>query len=166
MGFYGNPSGGFGMPKTIILTDDNGDEITGVVVDSQVIFTATDNDVREGLVYASDGGVSTGTKDIPSYHTITGVQAIPADTEFKISIQDGDMYDYTELQAMIMPYDSDIGTSMAVNRVVIKDSVYNTGSNEIISSVTKDSENKTISLGIVNGDTPAIIRYFAYKEEF
>ena len=50
--------------KTVILTDENGNELTGVVTDSEVIFTATDNDVLEGKVYASDKGVSTGTLKI------------------------------------------------------------------------------------------------------
>jgi hypothetical protein len=47
--------------KTFIIEDESGNEIVGVVVDSEVIFTATDPDVISGKVYASDNGVSTGT---------------------------------------------------------------------------------------------------------
>jgi hypothetical protein len=50
--------------KTFILVDENGNEITGVVVDKETVFTATDNDVREGKVYASDDGVSVGTLQV------------------------------------------------------------------------------------------------------
>lgn len=50
--------------KTVILTDENGNELTGVVTDSEVIFTATDNDVLKGKVYAGDNGVSTGILEI------------------------------------------------------------------------------------------------------
>lgn len=57
VGMY-NPLG-----KTFILTDENSNEYVGVVVDSEVIFTATDSDVLEGKVYASDHGVSTGTHE-------------------------------------------------------------------------------------------------------
>lgn len=59
-GLYGNATGGFSFPKTFILTDENGTELTGVVVDSQVLFTATPLDVREGKVFAGDEGVKTG----------------------------------------------------------------------------------------------------------
>ena len=57
----GNMVGGGAQFKTVILQDEEGNELTGVVVDSEVIFTAEDNDVRAGKVYASDHGVSTGT---------------------------------------------------------------------------------------------------------
>ena len=57
----GNMVGGSAQFKTVILQDQDGNELTGVVVDSEVIFTAKDNDVRAGKVYASDNGVSTGT---------------------------------------------------------------------------------------------------------
>ena len=52
------------MGKTFIIEDESGNELTGVVVDSQVLFTAVDSDVRKGKVYASDNGVSTGTLEV------------------------------------------------------------------------------------------------------
>ena len=162
---YGNTAGGFGMPKSLILEDPDGNEFNAVVVGEKVVFTATDNDVREGLVYASENGVSTGTKDIPAYHTTTGVQFIPANADFQIVLSDGDLYDYTELQAMTMPYNSSVENSMAVDRAIIQDNVYNVGSNVVISTITKDTNNKAIVFGIANGAEPAIIRFFMYKEE-
>ena len=61
----GNMVGAYSqIGKTLILVDDNGNELTGVVVDSEVVFTATDSDVRTGKVYASNDGVSVGTLDV------------------------------------------------------------------------------------------------------
>ena len=61
----GNMVGAYSsLGKTFILQDEDGNEITGVVVGSEVIFTATDSDVRAGKVYASNDGVSVGTLDV------------------------------------------------------------------------------------------------------
>ena len=58
----GNMVGSYSqIGKTFTLVDENGNEIVGVVVDKEIIFTATDNDVRQGKVYASNDGVSVGT---------------------------------------------------------------------------------------------------------
>ena len=65
MSISGNMVGSYSaIGKTFILVDEDGNEITGVVVDKQTIFTATDDDVREGKVYASNDGVSVGTLQI------------------------------------------------------------------------------------------------------
>jgi hypothetical protein len=60
----GNMVGGTAPIKTIKLVDEENNEIIGVVVGQEVIFTATDSDVLEGKVYAGDHGVSTGTLKI------------------------------------------------------------------------------------------------------
>lgn len=164
-GLYGNATGGFGNPQTYILTDENGKELTGVLVENVTVFDATPEDVRLGKTYAADEGVKVGTKDIPAYHTTTGVVAIPANAEFKFSLEKEDKYDYTELMAMIMPYNTTSEASVAVEKVVIDDKVYNVGSTTVVSTVTKDSGNKEISFGITNGSTQSVIRYFTYKEE-
>lgn len=75
------------------------------------------------------------------------------------------MFDYTKLQAMIMPFNSTIENSIAVEKVVIDDNVYQAGQTTVLASVTKNSTTKKISLGITNGSTPAVIRFFTYKEE-
>lgn len=65
MSISGNMVGSYSaIGKTFILVDEDGNEITGVVVDKQTIFTATDDDVREGKVYASNDGVSIGTLQV------------------------------------------------------------------------------------------------------
>lgn len=61
---FGNMIGGTAPLKTVKLVDADGNEVVGVITDSEVIFTATDSDVRKGKVYASDNGVSTGTLEI------------------------------------------------------------------------------------------------------
>lgn len=164
-GLYGNATGGFGNPQTYILTDGNGKEITGVLVENVTVFDATTDDVRLGKTYAADEGVKVGTKDIPAYHTTTGVYYVPANSELKIVMTNGDGCDYTELQAMVMPYNSSVNDSNAVNRVAMKDKVYNVGEATAISTVTKDVASSSISFGLTNGEQPAVIRYFTYKEE-
>ena len=57
----GNMTGGTAPIKTIKIVDENNVEMIGVIVDSEVIFTARDEDVIEGKVYAGDDGVSVGT---------------------------------------------------------------------------------------------------------
>ena len=39
------------------------------------------------------------------------------------------------------------------------------GSTDVVSNITKDTENKSILLGITNGDNQSILRYFTYREE-
>lgn len=61
----GNMIGSYSqLGKTFILIDEDGNEISGVVVDKETIFTAADDDVREGKVYASNDGVSVGTLQV------------------------------------------------------------------------------------------------------
>ena len=61
----GNMVGSYSqLGKTLILEDENGNEVVGVIVDSEVIFTAVDSDVVKGKVYASNEGVSTGTLEL------------------------------------------------------------------------------------------------------
>jgi hypothetical protein len=59
----GNMVGGTAPIKTVKIVDEDNNEIVGVVVDSEVVFTARDEDVLKGKVYASDDGVSVGTHE-------------------------------------------------------------------------------------------------------
>ncbi len=59
---YGNLVGGIvGYGKTFVLVDENNNELTGVVVDEETIFTATAEDIKFGKIAATDSGVVTGT---------------------------------------------------------------------------------------------------------
>ena len=162
----GNMVGSYSqIGKTFILTDENGNELTGIVVDQETVFTAGDNDVREGMVYASDCGVSTGTKVIPTYHTHEGYKVITAGSTFKLKWSVLDTYDYTKLQCIICPFNSSVDNSVAAEKVVIENNVYEANSTTSISTITKDAINSVVDLGITNdASIPYIIRYFTYRE--
>lgn len=164
----GNMVGGTAPIKTVKIVDENGNEILGVVTESEVVFTATDNDVREGMVYASNDGVSTGTKNIPAYHTTEGIKIITAGSKFQIELKDTnglDRYDYTKLQAIVCDFNTNLQNSVAAIKTSINNNVYEVNSTSAISAVTKLSESQTIDLGITNAtNLPKILRYFTYKE--
>lgn len=162
MPIYGNMVGGGAPLKTLILQDEDGNEITGVVVGQETIFTATDNDVRENMVYAGDAGVSTGTKVIPSYHSREGHRVITNGSDFILPNVD---YDYTKLQAIICLWNTTLQDSTYADKVVINDNVYNTQSTVVIAEVMKDDNNAWVDFGITNtSGSPCLIRYFMYKE--
>lgn len=64
MSICGNVIGGTAPIKTLKIVDEDNNEYVGVVVGSEIIFTAVDSDVRVGKVYASDHGVSVGTLEV------------------------------------------------------------------------------------------------------
>lgn len=166
MGIYGNATGGFGMPKTLVLVDENNNELTGVVVDDVVVFDATLNDIRAGKIAANAEGVVTGTKDIPAYRTTQGCQVIPVGSAFSISLAEYSQYDYTKLQCMIAPLNTDVYDSCAVDKIVLNDGVYMTQSTDKITDVTKNSETQSIDLNIVNdSSTVYFIYFFTYRED-
>lgn len=168
MGILGNATGGFCFPKTYILVDENENEIlTASYIESETIFTATDNDVREGAVYAGDSGVSTGTKVIPAYHTYQGTRFIDVGSTLTLQNIDSkiDSYDYTKLQAIVCAYDTNIANSVLAVKVSIDDNVYSVQSDKSESIITKNHNSKIVDFGITNDtSTPLIIRYFMYKE--
>ena len=150
---------------TYILVDENGTEVPAIYVDNEVVFTADEDDIREGETAASYDGVVVGTKEIPAYITTEGIQLVSAGSTMVIKPKDG-KHAYTKLLAVICPYQSSIAESVAVEKSCIEDVVYPVASNEILANVTIDEDTKTINLGIVNeADTSVIIRYFSYKEE-
>lgn len=164
---YGNAIITRKEPQTYIFEDKSGNQITGVYVEKETVFTATDNDVREGMVYAGDIGISTGTKDIPAYHTTEGVTVVPVGRAFDIYIATAERYDFTKMQAIICPFNGTPDKSVAAEKVVINSSVYAVGSTDEIAVVTVDHDSKKIKLGITNdGTTPFVIRYFTCKEEY
>lgn len=59
---YGNVIGcSSGCGKTFLIEDENGNQLTGIVVDELTIFTATPEDIKIGKVAGTDSGVVTGT---------------------------------------------------------------------------------------------------------
>jgi hypothetical protein len=168
MSISGNLVGSYSsLGKTFILVDEEGNEITGVCVDNPVVFTAGDNDVREGMVYAGDDGVSTGTKNIPAYHTLEGYRIITAGSELRIPNMDSKInyYDYTKLQTIVCSFNTNLSDSVSAEKVSIGDNVYDVQSTESLSTIIKNHDNQSIDFGITNElNKPCIIRFFTYKE--
>lgn len=150
---------------TYILQDETGAEYPAVLVDEKVVFTATANDIRQGKVAATSEGVTEGTKVIPSYHITASVKIVPAGSKFEIYLPNLDTYDFTELQCLICPFNCTITNSVSTEKVVIGNDLYNVQSTLSISTVIRDSENKSIDFGITNEtEVPYLIRFFTYKE--
>lgn len=154
------------IPKSYMFVDEYGNEMIGILVDEVTTFTATENDVRNGKVFATSTGVKTGTKIIPSYNTSEGFLMVLPGAEIKIPIPDKrELYDYTRFQAIICSFNTNLANSTAAQKVAINDKVYNVLSSESIGDVIVDHNSKAIDLGIVNdSDKIAIIYYFTYKE--
>lgn len=160
-------SGGYGDDGTqmYILKDSDGTEYPAVVVSEETVFDATANDIREGKKAATDDGVITGTKDIPSYYTSEGYRLITAGKQFETNKLE--YYDFTKLQAIICPFAKTVAASVAAEKVVIGENVYNVNSSDIVSSVMRDTANNKINLGFTNDtDSIYVLRYFTYKEEY
>lgn len=153
-------------PSTYILRDAEGTELVATVVGEETIFTATANDIRAGKVAATDTGVVTGEKVIPSYNTTEGVKIVTAGSKYKITNLDYmDLYKFTKLQAIICDFNSSLSNSVAANKVSINGKVYDVKSVIALSTVTVNETDKTIDLGIINEtDSPKILKYFTYKE--
>lgn len=154
------------IPKSYIFVDDNGNEIAGALVAQETVFDATENDVRKGKTFASEVGLKTGMKVIPSYVTSEGYAIIPNGSEIKtLPFTEQDKYDFTKFQALVCPYNSSIAQSVATEKVAINEGVYLVNSANLLATVKKDSSTKTINLGITNDSgSLCVLRYFTYKE--
>ena len=51
------------MGKTMILVDENGNELTGIVVDQETILTATAADIVAGKTAGTEDGIVVGTHE-------------------------------------------------------------------------------------------------------
>lgn len=154
------------QPEMYLLVDETGQEYPAVLVDEEVSFDATANDIREGKLAATDSGVTVGTKVIPSYNTSEGYAIITPQSKFTLkTLIKADMYDFTKLQIIICPYSESVSESVVAEMVVINEKVYLVNSNEVLATVKRDSINKMIDLGITNeSESLYLIRYFTYKE--
>ena len=165
---YGNAIGGSGggsgssIDSTFIIEDSEGNELVGIVVNEEVIFTAGPNDIRKGTVAATQNGVTEGTKEIPAYHTTFGYKSVPNGSKVVLYFPD---YEYTKIQLIICPYNTSLSDSVAATKVVIDDKVYPVNSSIADSDVVIDSDNNQIDFGITNNSgKPYILRYSSYKE--
>lgn len=165
---YGNTiggsgvSGGSGIDSTFIIEDSDGNELIGIVVNEEVIFTATENDIRKGTVAATQNGVTEGTKEIPTYHTTFGSKIVTNGAKFVLEIP---RYDYTKLQVIFCPYNTSMTNSVSAEKVVIDNKVYSVQSTVVESTAVIDNANARIDFGITNNSgKPYILRYSSYKE--
>lgn len=153
-------------PLYVLVTED-GQEIPAVMVEEEVNFDATANDIRIGKVAATNEGVTIGEKVIPSYNTYTGARLVTKNSSFKIPNMDSriDYYDYTKLQSIICLFNTNVSKSVSAEKVSIDDNLYDVRSSEPISTIVKNHDTKSIDFGIVNDlGTHCVIRYFTYKE--
>lgn len=149
---------------TFILVDKDGNEYPAMYVESDIEFTATANDIRKGAVAITAEGITTGTKEIPAYYTTEGIAAVPPGSEFIIDIN---RCEFTKLQTLMCAFNTNLANSVATDKVSINGKVYPVNSTEVIATVTVDSANNRINLGITNDSTkPYVLRYFTYKEEY
>lgn len=64
MSIVGNMAGCYSqMGKTFVLVDNEGNELTGIVVDNVTVFTATADDILKGKTAGTEDGVVTGTHE-------------------------------------------------------------------------------------------------------
>lgn len=164
-GILGNATGGFGMPRSFVVVDGDGNEFIAVSVENVTVFDATPMDVRVNKTFASDNGVQVGENTI-TYRTTQQMYLVFPGEPFSIVLDKYDKYNYTSLQCIIAKYNLDTGSNVEANKVVLFDNVYEVNSSDVVSSVTKNTILKSIDLNITN-DTEDIyvIHLFTYKEE-
>lgn len=152
--------------NTFVITDANGNDIPAVLVDEEIVITATPNDIRKGVTAITNDGVIVGEKEIPVYITLEGRRQIKSGARFEIPyLSSQNMYDFTKLQAAICEFNTTVDDSVATEKVVLNENVYPVLSSESIGVVSKNASSKKIDIGIINdSDSPYVLRYFMYKE--
>ena len=64
MSICGNMVGCYSpMGKTFIIQDEDGNEVVGIVVDKETVFTATPEDIVAGKTAGTEDGVVVGTHE-------------------------------------------------------------------------------------------------------
>lgn len=163
---YGNVVGGISTPKVFQLELEDGTVLEGVVAEEKPVITATANDVRKGKTVITSQGLIEGEKDIPAYRTTVGYRQVKPGEAFYIPLSGYDKYDYTKLQCMIVLKNTKPSDSVATEKIVLDDAVYPVESIDKISDVTKDFDNKSIELNLINNtEQTYYIRYYTYRQE-
>ena len=153
------------LGRTLVLVDEAGNELTGVITENVQILDATPADVKIGKTFAGDEGILEGT-DTKTYRTTQGMQGVPVGASISIPLSHYDQYDYTKFQCIITSFNTNLTNSTAAIKISLNDNIYNVGSTDVLSSISKNAENKTIDLNIVN-DTGniVVVNYMTCKEE-
>lgn len=166
MSISGNMVGMYSsIGKTVILVDEDGNEVTAVITENAQVFNATPDDVKIGKTFAGEEGILKGT-DTKTYRVIFANYLVFPGEIFSIPLADYDSYNYTQFQATIALFNTTVLDSTSVGKTVIHDAVYNVNSNVKISDVTKNLGTKSVDLNIINDtDNIYIVHYSTYKEE-
>lgn len=167
MAIYGNVIGGnSGSIKTLVLQDPNsGVEIWGTVTESEQVLDARPSDVRIGKKVVTDNGIIEGTNTI-TYRTTQAYRIIRPGEDYSVPLDKYNQYDFDKLQCIIVAKNTKLSDSFAAEKIVIEYGVYQVGSSEQISSVTKNNDTKSIDLNLTNDTNETkYIRYFTYKNE-
>lgn len=166
MSIFGNVIGGGSAPlKTVILEDDFGNQMIGVVTESVQIFDAKPSDVKAGKKFVSDIGICEGT-DTKNYRVEMSTWLVFPGENCSIPLSNYDIYDYTGFQCIITLFSQDYSTNATTIGVSIGDSVFSTQTSKKISNIVKNVNTKSIDLNIVNNSEDIYsIRYFTYRVE-
>lgn len=149
--------------NTYVLTNADGTQRVYAVKssDTAVTLTATENDIRLGATAVTNTGYTEGTKDIPAYHTQEGRKIVLAGNKISLTL---DTYDYTNMQAILTAYNTNVSESVAAYAVVIGGVVYSANETTKLADVTIDDNTQTINFGIT-ADEKTVLRYFIMREE-
>lgn len=166
MAIYGNTVGGFAPIKVIQLELEDGTVLEGVVAEEVPVIDATPKDVMLGKTAILSSGIVTGEREFLSYRTTRSSKLILPGMSFSIQLSDYDKYDYTQFQCVIAKRNTSTTDSVEVDRVGLYNNIYATNSTEVMSSITKNTNNKSIDLNITNNtEDMYYIHYFTFKEE-
>lgn len=163
---YGNTVGVSGLPKSYVLeTEDGSQRLVGVLVGEETVMTAQASDIKIGRTAATEDGIIEGTNTI-TYRTVQSNHMIRPGKKFLIPLSDYNQYDFTKLQCIIVSKNTSLSDSFSAEKIVIDNGVFQVGSVDQISEVTKDYDTQSIDLNLINEtDQTKYIRCFTYKEE-
>ena len=164
---YGNAIGASGgvIGQTVEIICDDGTELMGVVTEKEELLDAKPSDVRVGKKVVSDSGIIEGTNTI-TYRTTQGCQMIKPGDSYSIPLSEYNKYDFNKLQCIIFSKNTNLSNSFVAEKIVVEYGVYQVGSSEQISTVTKNSDTKSIDLNLINDTNETkYIRFFTYKDE-
>ena len=156
MSIHGNAVGGTAPIKTLIMVDDDGNELTGVITGSEVIFDATPADVRMGKTFAGNDGIQVGEMVVSQSY---GSVMLPANSEAVIVTPE---YEYSYLMVTICRYDTNEAQSVVPMYVSVGNAMYDASSGTKLSDIAVDVDSEQINLGITVNEE-AVLRYCVVK---
>lgn len=153
------------LGKTLILTDENGNELTGVITENSQVFDVKPSDVKINKIFAGEEGIQVGENTIV-YRTEMASYLIDPGKTCSIPLEAYNMYDYTKVQCIIVSFSVDYESSVETIGVSVGDHIFSATSFNKLSDITKNSTTNSIDLNITNNsDNIYEIFYFTYHED-